>query len=375
MLWRSDPAVLVTGATGFIGRHVVPRLLLVGRRVVTLARRRGELTGEQRVAEIFGDMCRHSLEVVEADLADSAALQSKIRRRGSTIDTLIHCAGETAFSAGERESSRNVQIDGPLALLKMLRRAGLRRWVHVSTAFVCGRRAGVIYENETDLGQEFHNGYERLKLELEIRLKQECRQLGVDLRICRPSIVVGSAPATSGGVPSNLFLAFLRLLAALSRRPDARNTLLRIHGRPRARFNIVPVEYVAAAIERLTDDSEAAGETIHLVAKNAPTQQHMLEMMGKRLDLRNLHLVDAIEDLSDRSPLEIRVARMLLPYRDYLEQDVQFDDSAALRLLGRYDMEPPEIDDRELERFLELAGCSKRNGILPAARGHATPVI
>ena len=98
-------------------------------------------------------------------------------------------------------------------------------------------------------------------------------------------------------------------------------------------------------------------------------------MMSARLDLRNLHLFNATEDLGDRSPLEIRVARMLLPYRDYLEQDVQFDDSAALRLLGRYGMEPPEIDDRELERFLELAGCSKRNGILPAARGHATPVI
>jgi hypothetical protein len=66
----------------------------------------------------------------------------------------------------------------------------------------------MIYENQTDMGQEFHNGYERLKLELEIRLKQTCRQLGVDLGIFRPSIVVGGAPSTPGGVPSNL-LAFL----------------------------------------------------------------------------------------------------------------------------------------------------------------------
>src|SRR5262245_18181069 len=158
MLEKADPAILVTGATGFIGRHVVARLLLAGRSVVILARRRAGLTGEQRVAEIFGDTSRQLLEVVEADLETPAALESNIRPHGSTIDTVIHCAGETAFSAGERESARTVQIDGPLALLKILRPAGLLRWVHISTAFVCGRREGIIYENETDLGQEFHNG-------------------------------------------------------------------------------------------------------------------------------------------------------------------------------------------------------------------------
>src|SRR5262245_33619125 len=106
MLWKSDPAVLVTGATGFIGRQVVARLLLAGRRVMILARRRAGLTGAQRVAEMFGEISRRSLEVVEGDLANPAGIQSKIRHSGSTIDTLIHCAGETAFSVGERESAR-----------------------------------------------------------------------------------------------------------------------------------------------------------------------------------------------------------------------------------------------------------------------------
>jgi nucleoside-diphosphate-sugar epimerase len=199
---------------------------------VILTRRRGGLTGEQRVGEIFGELSRQSLEVVEADLANPAVIQSEITRLGSTIHTVIHCAGETSFLAGERQSARSVQIDGPLAFLKMLRDRGLRCWVYISTAFVCGRREGMTYENETDLGQQFHNGYERLKLELEIRLEQTCRQLGIDLRIFRPSIVVGGAPSTPGGVPSNLLLAFLRLLIALSCRAGARDTPLRIRGAP-----------------------------------------------------------------------------------------------------------------------------------------------
>src|SRR5262245_50617302 len=158
MLWKSDPAVLVTGATGFIGRHVVTRLLLAGRRVMILARSRAGRTAEQRVTEIFGDVSRRPLEVVDGDLANPSVIQSNVKRQRSTIDAVIQCAGESTFPAGDRESARTVQIDGPLVLLKMLRPGGLRCWVYVSTAFVCGRREGMIYENQTDMGQEFHNG-------------------------------------------------------------------------------------------------------------------------------------------------------------------------------------------------------------------------
>ena len=81
MSGKSDPAVLVTGATGFIGRHVVTRLLVAGRRVVILARRRAGLTGEQRVGEIFGELSRQSLDVVDADLAIHVIARNAARAR------------------------------------------------------------------------------------------------------------------------------------------------------------------------------------------------------------------------------------------------------------------------------------------------------
>jgi hypothetical protein len=63
---------------------------------------------------------------------------------------------------------------------------------------------------------------------------------------------------------------------------------------------------------------------------------------------------------------------MLSPYRDYLQQDVQFDDSTARRLLGRHRVEPPVIDDRELERFFKLACFSEQIGTLPETHGLGT---
>lgn len=81
-----------------------------------------------------------------------------------------------------------------MALLEALSEKGLRSWSQISTAFVCGRRMGTVYEFEGDVGQDFYNGYERLKLESEICVTRACAQLGIEWRIFRPGIVVGPAP-------------------------------------------------------------------------------------------------------------------------------------------------------------------------------------
>jgi thioester reductase-like protein len=225
----------------------------------------------------------------------------------------------------------------------------------MSTAFVCGRRSGIVRENELDLGQEFHNSYERLKLEAELIFTQACRQLGIELRIFRPTIVIGSSANTTGALPSNLFFAFLRLLMATSRRPGALNTIVRLKSHPWARFNIVPVEYVTTAVDRLTDSPQAAGKTFHIAVPNPPTQQIMLQLISDCLRLPNLRLFGPDENLSNPSPLELRLATLMLPYREYLEQDVQFDCREAHRLLKDQNVEPPVIDSRQVERLMALA--------------------
>ena len=347
---------MVTGATGFIGRHVVRQLLCSGRRIVVLVRPRAGLTAAERIAQALGNLSRE-VELLEGDLAYPGILEQNLGRLRSTIHTVFHCAGETSFMAGQEDATRIVQIEGPLALLKMLQARGLQRWSHMSTAFVCGRRSGIVRENELGLGQEFHNSYERLKLEAELIFTQACQQLGIELRIFRPTIVIGSSANTTntmGALPSSLFFAFLCLLMAASRKPGAVNTIVRLKAHPRARFNIVPLEYVTTAVDRLTDSPEASGKTFHLAVPNPPTQQTMLQMIGDCLRLRNLHLLGPEQSLSNPSPLELRLAKLMLPYREYMEQDVQFDCLEARHLLKAQNVEPPVIDSREVDRLMAL---------------------
>lgn len=56
-------------------------------------------------------------------------------------------------------------LDGPRALLEGLAGGRLRRWAHLSTAYVCGRRSGTILERDGNVGQALNNAYERVKLE------------------------------------------------------------------------------------------------------------------------------------------------------------------------------------------------------------------
>ena len=356
---RARSPVLVTGATGFIGRAVVRRLLASGRRVVAMARgQRGE-SAAARVAKAVGvspDGC--CLDVVEADLTHPAGgLDDLARQRlREMVETVIHCAGETVFFPDDLVSFRAGHVDGPLHVLHALQGGQLRRWAHLSTAYVCGQRSGTVFESEGDVGQAFHNSYEHVKLEAEEAVRGAGARLGVDVRVFRPSVVLGGAPETAGGNPSNRFFAFIRMMAALARFPNTSDVRLRIAAAPKARFNIVPVEYVATAMVVLAEHPDGIGETFHLVVSDPPTQEAMLAMIAEYLGLQGLSLVDARHtQLEDPSPLERKVARMGSIYLEYLTQDIHFDDRIARRLLDSSGVPRPTLLPDDVHRFLDQA--------------------
>jgi hypothetical protein len=72
--------------------------------------------------------------------------------------------------------------------------------------------------------------------------------------------------------------------------------------------------------------------------------------------VRGLELLDAaVEPLVDPSPLELRVSRMLEPYRTYLTQNVVFDDTAAATVLARSGVVPATLRPADVHRLIDLA--------------------
>jgi NAD(P)-dependent dehydrogenase (short-subunit alcohol dehydrogenase family) len=185
--------ILITGATGFIGRAIVARLLADGRRVAVLARRRDGLGARDRVTAALGDAADAGrVEVIEAELTapDAGIAPGDLGRLRGCVETVVHCAGDTSFAPRALAPFVAGHVDGPVALLRALAPGGLARWAHVSTAFVCGDRGGTARESGGDVGQGFHNVYERVKLEAETAVRAAGHRVAV--------LVVGSMALLAG---------------------------------------------------------------------------------------------------------------------------------------------------------------------------------
>ena len=188
--------VLVTGVTGFVGEALLHLMLteVPGVRTSVLVRPKGSTTGADRVAKllekpIFADavlagggieaLMAARVSVVEGDLADVPALPAD-------LDAVVHCAGDVSFDPPVDEGF-TTNVIGTRDLLDRIEEAGARskaqsghdiHYVHISTAYVAGRRRGSIpeapVEHDVDLETELAWG-------LGQRRAVEDRSRGADL--------------------------------------------------------------------------------------------------------------------------------------------------------------------------------------------------
>src|SRR5581483_6013285 len=119
----AEPIGLVTGASGFIGGHVVERLLREGHHVRGLVR----LSSDTELLEEVG------AEIVVGALDDPGSLE----RATAGCDYVVHCAALVSDWATAREIE-HVNVEGTRELLDAATRARVRRFVHISTTDVYG---------------------------------------------------------------------------------------------------------------------------------------------------------------------------------------------------------------------------------------------
>jgi thioester reductase-like protein len=275
--------VLITGATGFLGMELVARLLEGGdRRVWALVRAPSQPEAERRVQEtlamIVPDPARAAKRVIPVAgdiLADELGLAPRVREElAESVTEVIHAAASVSFSL-PLDEARAVNVEGTrrvleLATLAASRGAGLRRFAHVSTAYVAGTHRGPFREEDLALGQGFNNTYERSKWEGERLVRAYACRLPV--QVFRPSIVVGDDRT---GWTSSFNVIYTPL------RAYAHGALPAVPARRSAPVDVVPVSYVARAILALAD--AAPGRTFHLAA--GPAASTIGELIDRGAEL------------------------------------------------------------------------------------------
>ncbi len=361
---RSD-GLLLTGATGFVGMELLARYLeRTDRDVYALVRGADDRDARTRLEgtleRVFGAGHPYG-ERVRAVRGDITRLGLGLGRRrrdalAERVSEVVHAAASVSFGLG-LDASREINVEGTRRVLELARRCeargGLRRFTYVSTAYVAGEHAGCFSEDDLDVGQSFHNAYERSKFEAERLLMGWRTQMPVT--VARPSIIVGERE--SGWTAS--FNVLYWPLRAFSR-----GAYVALPARADAPVDVVPVDYVADAIFALSRAPEAEGITFHLTAsEHAASVGELVELASAFFERDAPRLIDPTLYRRVLHPLLLRTARderfrqMLSSsevFFPYFAARARYDNRRARVALGTAGISPAPLRDY-FDRLVEFA--------------------
>ena len=245
----------VTGATGFIGRHLLAELLKRDGTIYLLVREgsRGKVdsliqrlgAAEGRIVPVTGDLSKPALGI------DGFA---------EPVDHVFHLAAVYDMAADE-EAMERANIEGTKHVVEFAGQLQIGRFHHTSSIAVAGLYKGVFQEDMFDEGQKLPHAYHRTKYESE-RLVRE----GVQAKtlVYRPGIVVGHSETGEMDKIDGPYY-FFKLLQKLR---HALPEWAPLAGPQGGETNIVPVDFVARAMDHIAHlpDEELPGDTFHLVS-------------------------------------------------------------------------------------------------------------
>jgi NAD(P)-dependent dehydrogenase (short-subunit alcohol dehydrogenase family) len=264
-------AYFVTGATGFIGRHLVQRLLERDGEIYVLVREESaaklesliESWGPQakeRVRPVTGDLAKPSLGVSEKELE---------KLRSAPISHFFHLAAVYDMTADE-ERNRVANVEGTRHAVQLANKLDVGCFHHTSSIAAAGLYKGLFREDMFDEGQKLDHPYYRTKFESE---KIARTQTKVPWRVYRPSIVVGNSETGEMDKIDGPYYFFTAIKMARHYLPG----WFPLVGPELGYTNIVPVDFVAASMDHIAHQPGLDGQAFHLMN---PKSQRSGEVMN-----------------------------------------------------------------------------------------------
>ncbi|WP_167614912.1 SDR family oxidoreductase [Maribellus sediminis] len=357
---------IVTGATGFIGSRLALKLLKQGWIVHVLGRSKNSTSFETRIFHaidditgvpenraLFKNLFCHDVDICNPRLE----MQNLIHSHHFDSETLLfHVAGDTRFNPPSPEMQHNINVSGPLNIIKAFHNH-LSKVVHVSTAYVAGKRKGKILEGELDEGQEHRNNYEKSKLSAEVEVTKLCEQLELPLCITRPSIIINDS--VTGRSPTlTHFNALVYVVTRIQKHfKNDKNVNpskeFRMPIDPTARPNLAPVNPIVDALIKVGTESTAPCKTYHLCHPHPQSNYEIVKLMAQAFGIQDFINLSFVYKFPEKfSYTEEMMLRSLKQYLPYLNEYCEFDVTNTRSIIPDYDSTFPVITPDYLDKVI-----------------------
>jgi NAD(P)-dependent dehydrogenase (short-subunit alcohol dehydrogenase family) len=266
----------VTGGTGFIGRRLVERLLEKRQGTVyLLVRESSEGKLDDLVAHWRGTLGAGTAKRVEVVIGDLrkpllGVEKDRVEELRGKIEDFFHLAAIYDMTA-PAEQNTAVNVGGTTHAVELARAMEAGRLHHVSSIAVAGTYHGTFEEDMFDEGQRLPSPYHRTKFESE-RIVRE--QPYVPWRVYRPGIVVGDSKTGEMDKIDGPYYFF----KAIQRMRQLLPEWAPLVGVDLGYTNVVPVDWVAGALEHIAHEPDLDGKAFHLTD---PRSQRVEELINE----------------------------------------------------------------------------------------------
>ena len=339
----------VTGATGFIGKRLVKKLLARPDSIVHFLTRSREPEKLEALYAFWGADKNRAIPVVgdlkEKQLGVSKAEQKKLKGK---IDHFFHLAALYDLGASAEEDEA-VNIAGTRNTLALAEALEVRCFHHMSSIAAAGMFEGIFREDMFEEAENLEHPYFRTKHEAEGIVRKECK---APWRIYRPSSVVGDSRTGEMDKIDGPYYFFKIIQKIRKILPPWLPTI----GLEGGRINIVPVDFVVAAMDHIAHQKGHDGKCFHLTDPHPHRVGDVLQIlaraahapdMGMRI---NAALLGFIPRGVKKSLMALTPVRRI---RSALMKDLGLPDN-VLDFINY----PTRFDCRDTEKALEGTGIA-----------------